>query len=261
MATSPPVFTDGIAYERMMGRWSRVAGETFLDWLAPPAGLRWLDVGCGNGAFTETLIARCNPSAVIGIDPSQGQLSHARTRTDPGIADFRQGDALALPFDDDEFDACAMALAINFVPDASRAVAEMVRVVKPGGLVATYMWDILGGGFTMEPLRKALSEIGVPTSIPGADVVRIESLDRLWNAARLNEVTTRRIEITVTYTDFDDFWSANTGISNSVSNAVAKLPPADVNQLKNWLRANLPTDSTGQISYGACANAVKGRVP
>jgi ubiquinone/menaquinone biosynthesis C-methylase UbiE len=181
------------------------------------------------------LIARCRPSAVTGIDPSQGQLSHARTRTDASIADFRQGDAQALPFGDNDFDACAMALAINFVPDASKAVAEMVRVVKPGGLVATYMWDILGGGFTMEPLRKAFSEIGVPTSIPGAEVVRIENLERLWSEAKLNNVVTRRIEITVTYADFDDFWDANKGISNSVSNAVAKLSPADVDKLKDLL--------------------------
>jgi ubiquinone/menaquinone biosynthesis C-methylase UbiE len=261
MAITPPVFTDGEAYERMMGCWSRVAGETFLDWIAPATGLSWLDVGCGNGAFTELLIARCAPSAITGIDPSEGQLSHARSRMDGGVADFRQGEAQALPFEDNEIDAAVMALAINFVPDPSKAVAEMVRVVKPGGLIATYMWDVLGGGFTMEPLRKALDEINIPTPIPGAEVVRIENLDRLWNEAELDEIATRRIDITVTYSDFDDFWTANTGIANSVSNAIAKLSPADVGKLKNRLRDMLPTDSEGRISYGACANAVKGRVP
>lgn len=261
MATTPPVFTDGDAYERMMGCWSRVAGETFLDWIAPAAGMRWLDVGCGNGAFTELLVARCAPSAVVGIDPSEGQLEYARSRIDTGVADFRQGGAQALPFENNEFDAAAMALAINFVPDASKAVAEMVRVVKPGGPVATYMWDILGGGFTMEPLRKALGEIGIPAPIPGADVVQIENLDRLWNAAALADVSTRRIHITVTYADFEEFWTANTAIANSVSNAIAKLPPADVENLKDRVREMLPPNSDGQISYGACANAVKGNVP
>ena len=67
-------FDDGTAYERMMGRWSQLAGAIFLDWLAPPAGLRWLDVGCGNGAFTELLVERCAPASVQGIDPSEGQL-------------------------------------------------------------------------------------------------------------------------------------------------------------------------------------------
>ena len=261
MVTTPPIFSDGEAYERMMGRWSRAAGEIFLGWIAPPPGLRWLDVGCGNGAFTELLVTRCAPSTVTGIDPSEGQLSYARSRTNARTADFRQGDAQSLPFKDNEFDACTMALAINFIPDASKAVAEMVRVVRHGGLVATYMWDILGGGFTMEPLRRALDEIGIPTSMPGADVVRIENLDRLWNEAKLNEVATRRIEITVSYADFDDFWNANTGISNSVSNAVARLSPADLDKLKDRLRAKLLTDTDGRISYGACANAVKGSVP
>ena len=87
-------FDDGAAYERMMGRWSQLAGAIFLDWLAPPAGLRWLDVGCGSGAFTELLVKRCAPATVYGIDPSQGQLAFARTRAaarsrSPGRGDAR----------------------------------------------------------------------------------------------------------------------------------------------------------------------------
>src|SRR5262247_4224626 len=91
---------DGAAYERAMGRWSQLAGAIFLDWLAPPAGLRWLDVGCGNGAFTELLVERCSPATVQGIDPSEAQLAFARTRPAARVAQFRQGDALALPFPD-----------------------------------------------------------------------------------------------------------------------------------------------------------------
>ena len=70
-------FDDGAAYERYMGEWSRLAGETFLGWLAPRPGLRWLDVGCGNGAFTELLAGRCAPLSVHGIDPSEAQLAYA----------------------------------------------------------------------------------------------------------------------------------------------------------------------------------------
>jgi trans-aconitate methyltransferase len=73
-------FDDGAGYEQMMGKWSRLAGDIFLDWLQAPAGLHWLDIGCGNGAFTETLIDRCAPSAISGIDPSEGQLLYARQR-------------------------------------------------------------------------------------------------------------------------------------------------------------------------------------
>jgi ubiquinone/menaquinone biosynthesis C-methylase UbiE len=75
MAEQQIRFDDGASYEQMMGIWSRSAGEIFLDWLVPPLGLRWIDIGCGNGAFTELLVERCSPSEVQGIDPSEGQLA------------------------------------------------------------------------------------------------------------------------------------------------------------------------------------------
>jgi ubiquinone/menaquinone biosynthesis C-methylase UbiE len=129
-------FEDGATYERYMGRWSQLAGDVFLDWLALRAGLRWLDVGCGNGAFTEMLVDRCAPSAVDGIDPSEAQLAFARTRPTSSIVRFRQADAMALPFPDDSFDVAVMPLVIFFVPDPTKGVAEMARVVRPGGTVA-----------------------------------------------------------------------------------------------------------------------------
>jgi len=139
-------FDDGAAYERMMGAWSRLAGDIFIDWLAPRSGLRWIDVGCGTGAFSELLVERCAPVEVQGIDPSEAQLAFARTRPASRLAQFRQGDAMALPFADDSFDAAIMALVIFFVPEPAKGVAEMVRVVGPGGTVATYAWDMEGGG-------------------------------------------------------------------------------------------------------------------
>src|ERR1700752_1448767 len=109
-------FTDGAAYERLMGRWSRSAGDVFLDWLAVPKGLNWLDVGCGTGAFTELLLARCAPKSVSAIDPAEDQIAFAQKR--PGLSGvtFRVGDAQSLRFGNREFDAAAMALVISFVP-------------------------------------------------------------------------------------------------------------------------------------------------
>src|SRR5688572_16861637 len=113
-------FDDGAAYERYMGRWSQLAGEVFLTWLAPKAGWRWLDVGCGNGAFTQMLIERCAPVSVHGIDPSAAQLAYARTRPELRMAQFHQGDAMALSFSDNSFDAAVMPLVIFFVPNPAK---------------------------------------------------------------------------------------------------------------------------------------------
>jgi ubiquinone/menaquinone biosynthesis C-methylase UbiE len=140
MSEPSAAFADGRVYERLMGRWSRLVGQDFLDWLALPKGLRCLDVGCGNGAFTEELIAHSAPAGVVGIDPSDGQLAHARTRPQARLAQFQTGDAQALPFADRSFDAALMALVISFVPDPARAVHEMARVTRPGGMVAIYIY-------------------------------------------------------------------------------------------------------------------------
>src|SRR4029077_11160130 len=115
MAEQQIRFDDGAAYERMMGTWSRYAGRIFLDWLAPAPALRWIDIGCGSGAFTELLVERCAPAEIQGIDPSEGQLAFARTRPASRVAEFRQGDAMALPFAASRFDAAVMALVLVFV--------------------------------------------------------------------------------------------------------------------------------------------------
>ena len=124
-------FDDGAGYERMMGVWSRFAGEIFLDWVKPAPGQRWVDIGCGNGAFTELIGERCAPSGIQGVDPSEEQLAFARTRPGARRAKFQQGDAMALPYADRTFDIAVMALVLFYVPDAKKGVAEMRRVVRP----------------------------------------------------------------------------------------------------------------------------------
>ena len=159
-------YDDGAGYERYMGSWSRLAGEVFLDWLAPRPGLRWIDIGCGNGAFTELLVQRCAPAEVQGIDPSEAQLAFARARPAARGAAFQRGDAMSLPYPQDRFDAAVMALVIFFVPDPARGVADMVRVVCPGGTVTTYAWDMLGGGFPLEPIQAEMRAMGLKPVLP-----------------------------------------------------------------------------------------------
>ena len=159
-------FNDGDVCERTMGVWSRLAGELFLDWLKPRPGMRWIDVGCGSGAFTELLVQRGASAETQGIDPSEAQLAFARTRPAAHGAEFLQGDAMALPFPHDRFDAAVMALVIFFVPDPAKGVAEMARVVRPGGAVAAYAWDMLGGGSPWEPIQVEMRAVGCQAAAP-----------------------------------------------------------------------------------------------
>jgi SAM-dependent methyltransferase len=254
-------FDDGAAYERMMGVWSRLAGDIFLDWLAPRPGLRWIDVGCGTGAFSELLVERCAPAEVQGIDPSEAQLAFARTRPASRLAQFRQGDAMALPFPDDRFDAASMALVIFFVPEPAKGVAEMARVVGPDGTVATYAWDMLGGGYPGEPIHAEMRVMGVhPLLPPSPGASRLEALRELWTGAGLEGVETREITVVRNFADFDDFWATSL-MSSNIRPIVAALSPGDVERLKAGVRGRLPADATGRITYTGRANAVKGRVP
>ena len=261
MAEQQIRFDDGAGYERMMGVWSRLAGDVFIDWLAPRSGLRWIDIGCGTGAFSELLVERCAPAEVQGIDPSEAQLVFARTRPASRVAQFRQGDATALPFPDDRFDAATMALVIFFVPDPAKGVAEMVRVAAPGGTVATYAWDVLGGGLPVEPIFAEMRTMGLtPLFPPSPGASRIEVLRELWTGAGLEAIETREITVSRTFADFDEFWTINL-MSQNVRPTVAAMTPGDIERLKAGVRARMPADKAGHITCAGRANAVKGRVP
>lgn len=254
-------FDDGAGYERYMGVWSRYAGAAFLDWLAPKPGLRWIDVGCGNGAFTEMIVERCAPSAIQGIDPSEAQLDYARTQPAARMAQYRQGDAMALPFADDGFDAAVMALVIFFVPEPARGVAEMARVVSPGGTVSAYAWDMEGGGFPYEVVLAELRALGVAVAMPPSPAAsRLDALQELWTGAGLEAVETRQISVQRTYADFDDYWTT-VRRGPSTATKIAAMTPADTARLQERVRARLPADEAGRITYSARAHAVKGRVP
>lgn len=253
-------FSDGAAYDLMMGNWTRLAGNIFLEWLAAPTGLRWADIGCGSGAFTELIIGHCAPAAVAGIDPAVAQLSFARGRPGAKSATFELGDAMSLPFADKSFDAAVMALVIFFVPDPDKGVGEMVRVVRPGGLIAAYAWDASRGGAPYEVVWDEMDKLGAPPKRPpSVDSSRMEMLRKLWIDAGITAVETKEIVVSRTFTNFDEFWSITTG--GNLGTQIAEMALPDQERLKERVRLRLPVEASGRITYSAKANAVKGRKP
>lgn len=254
-------FIDGAAYERFMGVWSRKVGDQFLDWLAPPIGLSWIDIGCGNGAFTEVLAERVAPSAILGVDPSPEQLKFARERHSGGVARFETGDARALPAADNSLDAAVMALVLFFVPEPEKGLSEMVRVTKPGGHVAAYVWDIPDGGFPLAVIQETLKGMGKPVPLPPhPEVARLATLEQMWRDAGLQQVETRAITVSRTYENFETLWGIVMA-GPTMATLGPGMPDAEKAAFKAQVMAGLPAAADGSITTSARAHAVKGRVP
>lgn len=243
-----------------MAPWSRSAGTLFLDWLKPAPGLAWADVGCGNGAFTELVLAHSAPSSICAIDPSQAQIDGARRRLPTSLVEFSVGDAMALPYDDDCFDVSVMALVLFFVPDAERGAAELARVTRPGGLVASYTWDVMRGGTPAEPLWEALQTMGrTAVRPPSADVSRFEALKKLWAKLGLTAIATRALVVERTFADFEDYWQSM--VISSPAGVMEKLSDSEIATLRGLLHDRLPMSATGEITTHSWATAIAGRKP
>ncbi|MEO5701364.1 MAG: class I SAM-dependent methyltransferase [Casimicrobiaceae bacterium] len=262
MAELPIKFDDSAAYERAMGRWSRAVAPTFLQWLAPPAGARWLDVGCGAGVLTQTLLELSSPKTVVGIDPEVAQIAQASQGAAAGRATFQVADACRLPFADASFDMVAAALVLNFIPERSQAMAEMRRVTRGGGSVAAYVWDFAEELSPSGPLRRAMRRFGVDIpGIPGTTESRVDALRTLFEQTALEYIETRTIDVCLAYQDFKDFWHAQTPSYSPTTKIIAGMTETERTRLMRAVRAELPSGPGGDIQYFARANAVKARVP
>ena len=213
MMAEPQIkFDDGAAYETMMGIWSRLAGEDFLGWLALPKGLRCVDVGCGNGAFTELLVERCAPREVQGIDPSEGQLAFARKRHSVNIATFSKATRWRCR-SRTTVRLATMALVIFFVPDPAKGVAEMKRVVRSGGTVAAYAWDMLRRRFSLR--TGALRNAGARSDFSDAAQSRTRRASKplrvvVGKVRGLGPPSKRaRSPCSARFADFEEFWGSS----------------------------------------------------
>ena len=256
------LFNDGGAYEKSMGTWSRLVGDVFIKWLDTEKDLDWLDVGCGNGAFSELIVTSCSPKTVHAIDPSAEQIDFARTRpAAAGIAKFEVGDAMALPFDNNEFAIAVMALVIFFVPKPRKGLAEMIRVVRPGGTVASYTWDSINQGSPSSLISRQLSEMGfTPETPPNPQVSEMTALGELWSSEGLIDVESQIIKVERQFRDIEEYWEIASLFPN-IQKIIPVLSEIQIDELKARLEPQLSVGSNGQLIQTATANAIKGSVP
>jgi SAM-dependent methyltransferase len=252
----------GGAYEPYVGRWSRLVAREFVRWLAVPPKSRWLDVGCGTGALAQAILEQAAPSEVVGIDPSAAYVASASARMDRDPrARFEIGDAQTLRAPVASFDAIVSGLVLNFLPRAESALARMARVAHPGGTVGAYVWDYAEGmqmmryfwdaAGALDPEAKELDE-GRRFRL-----CRPEPLGRLFLSAGLGDVEVRAIEVPTRFRDFDDYWSPFLGGQGPAPHYAMSLSDERREELRERIRASLPSDPGGGILLTARAWAVR----
>jgi SAM-dependent methyltransferase len=263
MSQPTAVWATGDAYEPYVGRWSRLVARAFLDWLAVPRGGRWLDVGCGTGALSQTILNQMAPTAVTGVDSSQGFLDHARAGITDARADFRVADAQALPDPDASYDAAVSGLVLNFVQHPERMVAEMRRVTRPDGVVAVYVWDYAGQMQLMRHFWDAATALD-PAAHDLDEGVRFpicqpDRLTTLFTDAGLRDVAARAIDVPTSFRDFDDYWTPFLGGQGPAPGYAMSLGEEERVALRERIRAALPIEADGTIRLMARAWAVGGQ--
>jgi SAM-dependent methyltransferase len=266
---SPPsyVASDGAAYERFLGRWSRLLARPFAEFAQPAGSGRVLDVGCGTGSLALILDEPREAGQVVGVDIAAPYIAFARARPGGGGVGFAVGDACRLPYADGTLAAALAQLSLNFVPDAVQAVKEMRRVVRPGGVVAAAVWDFRGGlvfqrlfwdtAAGVDPAAGAARDrlFSSPLALP-------DGLPALWRDAGLAAVERGSITIRMDYADFADYWEPLRGGQGPVGAYVEGLPPERRRLIEERVRAAFLSGAPdGPRSLTATAWAVRGVVP
>ncbi|MEL6960398.1 MAG: class I SAM-dependent methyltransferase [Pseudomonadota bacterium] len=250
----------GQSYEHYMGRWSRKVAAVFLKWLSPPADADWLEIGCGTGALTNAILTSAAPSSILATDQSPEFVAHAKNSTQDSRADFKVAKAQELPRPDSSTDIVVSALVLNFIPDKRSALEEMLRVLRPGGLLSFYVWDYPGGGMGfIDAFWKAAAEVD-PEAAELDESARFpfctkEGLTQMCADVSLENVEISAIETETEFPDFEAFWHPFTLGAGPAPGYCMSLSENDRIKLKNRLAANLGTD--GPVVLKARAWGVK----
>lgn len=255
------------AYEQVMGRWSKRLAPLLIGFAGAAEGERVLDVGCGTGSLAFALPRAARVAAVAGLDFAQAYVAHARAINTDARISFHHGDACAMPFGDDAFDRAIAMLSLQFVPDTAQAVAEMRRVVRPGGVVAAAVWDSYGG---MPSNRMFWDVAGVvdPDAIRHRarmyfnPILRPGGLGALWQRSGLTEIAETMLLVRMDFESFEDYWAPIASGEASLGQYHASLDASLRTVLRDKVRAAYCGGAEdGARSFAAVALACRGVAP
>jgi ubiquinone/menaquinone biosynthesis C-methylase UbiE len=255
-------FQNAAAYEKIMGRWSRRLAPLLIGFGGLSHGDKVLDVGCGTGNLAFAVLDAGTATSVTGVDLTPGFIEYASSLNTDRRISFRLGDARALPFADDTFDRAYSMLVLQFIPDAPRAVAEMQRVVRPGGTVTAAVWDDFGGlphmrmvldiAATLDPAIKR--PVFRPMSKP-------DEMAGVWRELGLVNVEQTSLLIRMEFSSFDDYWLPFTAGEGPVPRLVTSLPEGARSTLAEHVRRGyLSEQPDGPRSFASVAWACRGTV-
>jgi SAM-dependent methyltransferase len=254
-------WTSGADYDQWMGRWSRLLAHEFLNWLNLPPNLRWLDVCCGSGVLTETIVDHFAPARVAGLDASSQQIQFAREHRARPAVSFETGDAMALPFADASFDVAVCGLGLNFVPDPERALQEMRRVTVQEAVIAAYVWDYAAGARFLREFWDAATAVDHEASAYDQarrfPLCKPAALSKLFNDAHLGPVQVRALDITTRFASFEDYWQPLLTGQGSAPTYLATRDEPTRSAIRERLQDSLITNSEGAIELPARAWAIR----
>lgn len=258
----PDVWASGEAYEPYVGRWSRMVAREFLPWLAIPPNRSWLDVGCGTGALTQTILQLAHPKDLTSLDSSEDYLSYAQQQINDGRVHWQVGNAQSMPLESAAFDAVVSGLVLNFIPNLPAAIAEMVRVARPGGVAAAYVWDYAGKMELMRYFWNAAVALS-PTALELDEgrrfqICQPQPLQELFTRAGLANVEVRSIDVPTHFRDFEDYWGPFLGGQGPAPGYTMSLGVEERAALRERIKSSLPFAHDGSIPLIARVWAVRG---
>lgn len=259
---SKEVWASGDSYEPYVGRWSRLVAKEFIRWLAISQDRQWLDVGCGTGALSQTILEMANPKMLQGIDRSEGYVEFVRSRVNDPRAEFDVGNAQALPVEQNTYDVAVSGLVLNFVPRPDRMIAEMAHAIRKEGTVALYVWDYAGRMQMMRHFWNAVTALD--STAHDLDegrrfpICNPDALKSLFHNTGLVQVEVHPIDISTDFKDFDDYWKPFLGGQGPAPGYAMSLSEEQRARLRQRIYNSLPFALDGSIPLTARAWAVKG---